>query len=152
LDTIVKAVVERGTERWRLRLFLGKQPVEFRMTEAMKRREREYTAEERTAKDFWLREKHDWHGSGILRFKIEPGEDLREETWEETKSSSLEDKIPEIVDALANVEETAKRIRAERAAQRKAEAERHDLEMEKWRRQLRNRDECAPAFCCEFPV
>jgi hypothetical protein len=32
-----------------------RQPGEFRMTEAMKRGEHKFTAEERTAKDFWLR-------------------------------------------------------------------------------------------------
>ena len=63
LDAIVKSVVargghfERGPEPWRLMLFVWKQPVAFRMTEAMKRRARVFTDEERTAKDFWTREK-----------------------------------------------------------------------------------------------
>jgi len=69
------------------------------MTEAMKRREREYTAKSGQRR-FLVTGEIRWHGSGFLRTKIEPGEDLREETWEETKSSTSEDKILKIVDHL----------------------------------------------------
>jgi hypothetical protein len=141
MDAIVKGVVERGgrfergPERWRLRLIMGKQPVEFEMTEARRRLNREFTAEERESQHFWSRNKFEWKGTGLLRFHIHEGEDLYKRGWEESKRDRLEDKVPEIIEYLASVEQVAERNRAvEREWKRKREEEQEKREIE-WRRE-----------------
>ena len=57
--------------------------------------------------------KYDWHGFGILRFKIEQGDDLWEKTWEESINSRLEEKVDDIANALASAEKTGRENRAE---------------------------------------
>lgn len=141
LDAIIKAVIEkggrfeRGPERWRLRLFMGKQPVEFRVREAMKRHDRRFTAEEREAPGFMWRDKYDWVGSGMLRFVIERGDYVRERTWEDSKKLKLEEQLGEIIGVLVNVEKEAVEIRAAEAERKKLEAEERRQSEIEWRRE-----------------
>jgi len=107
----------------------GKTTAGVRMTEAMKRREREYTAEERTAKDFWFGRNTIGMGSGILRFKIDRPRIFGRKLGR-NEEFDFGGQDPEIVDALVNVEETAKQIRAERATREKRK--RRDMIL-KWR-------------------
>jgi hypothetical protein len=95
-DAIIKGIIElggrfeTGAERWRLRLFIGKQPVQFHIREVMKMLRLGLTDEEKKAKGFSTWEKHEWKGSGALRFKMH-GTDLNERSWQDLKRVSLED-------------------------------------------------------------
>lgn len=138
LDAIIKGIIERGgrfergPESWRLRLFIGKEPVEFHVREAMKRHDHPFTAEEREAPGFSWRYKYDWVGSGSLRFQIHGGECVHERAWEDSRKSKLEDQVEDIVETLANIEEEAKQIRA-------AREERKKQQEEEWRRREEQR-------------
>lgn len=141
MDAIVKGALgrggrfERGPEPWRLRLFMGKQPVEFGMTEARRRIERTVTDEDRESRALRWNDRYDWKGAGVLRFRLHGGEDLYERNWEESKRERMEDSVPEIIDCLAGVEEAAERNRAaERERMRLQEEERQKQAIE-WRRQ-----------------
>lgn len=141
MDAIVKGVVERGgrfergPERWRLRLIMGKQPVEFEMTEGRRRLNREFTEEERESQNFWLRDKFEWKGAGLLRFRIHRGEDLYGRGWEESKRDRLEDNVPEIIEYLASVEQVAERNRAVELEWKRKREEEQEKEDAEWRRQ-----------------
>lgn len=141
LAAIVKGVVERGgrfeqgPESWRLRLFIGKQPINFYMRETMKRHNRHFTEEEQEAKGFSLRDKYDWEGSGKLWFKIEYDKYVRERIWEESRGLKLEDQVGEIIDVLANAETVAGQMRTAEAEWQRQENERHQREAIERRRQ-----------------
>jgi hypothetical protein len=140
LDVIIKAMVERGgrfvpgPESWRLQLFMGKQPVWFRMTEARKRFTLDLTDEEKRARGISSWEKYDWQGSGVLRFRIEGDKLVDERFWEESKRRKMEDYVPEIIEQLAKVEAEAAIIKAELEKQEKAEAEQRHRDYLEYRR------------------
>lgn len=146
LDAIIKPIVEQGGhfERQRdyslLLLFIGKQPIRFWITEAMKRKPREYSQEEREAKGFWLRDKYDWSGSGFLRFNIGGDKDVFERRWEESKRVRLEDKIDEIVAVVLNAEKQAEEIRAQRAARERLAAQEQQHRDREWRRERQEKE------------
>ena len=149
LDAIIKGVIalggrfERGPEPWRLRLFVGKEPVGFHVREAIKRLDHPFTTEEREAPGFMWRNKYDWVGSGRLRFVIERDDYICERIWEDSKKLKLEEHVGEIIEALANIEAKAKQLRAEEEIRKNEEAKQRARADEEWRcreREKQNRE------------
>ncbi len=141
MDAIVKGAVKlggrfkQGEESWRWRLFLGKQPVWFTLTEARKRSELDLDENERKAIGVSRWEKYDWKGSGRLRFRIIGEDHVCERDWEDTKNRRLEDAVPEILDVLARVEKEAEESRAQAVERKMREAELQRLRDIEWRKQ-----------------
>ena len=98
------------------------------------------TDEEKKAKGFFTWAKYEWNGSGVLRFKM-GGADLNERTLQDSKRVSLEDQVGEIIEAMADAEQEAKRIRSEREAYQKEREERWAREQEARRKEEERRKE-----------
>jgi len=140
MDVIVKAMIERGgkfkqeTGKWHLELFMGKQPVWFRITERRKRSLLDIDDEERKERGLMSWEKHDWKGAGVLRFEISGDKYVNGRLWEENKRVSLESFLPEIIGSLERVEKDGEENRAREAEQQKLEAEEQRKQNLEWRR------------------
>ncbi|HEY5910531.1 MAG TPA: hypothetical protein VJA21_08000, partial [Verrucomicrobiae bacterium] len=145
-DAIVKGITElggkfvTGPERWRLRLFIGKQEVRIHIREAMKMLPLDLTDEEKEAKGYSRWDRHEWKGSGLLRFKMH-GTDLNDQIWQDSKRVSLEDQVGDIIEALASAEEVANRVRAEREECRRRREEQWAREQEARRKEEERRKE-----------